>query len=197
VGDHTGKPPQVKKTKPLPYLIRGIMGVIVSTDLIQELLGAPKASNFPVYIGLYFFANGLLSLKESRSAPVEQSGLKLSALTSIIGGIAIAISYPFSTYRTTLAATDPGRLAFGVIVGILGLLQVLGKVHVSPEPVLKRADLGLGALEALLGVVVVAAPIDWQARSVALIWVGLVAIYMFSIAHRLRRANRSTNPPQH
>ena len=107
-------------------------------------------------MGLFFLFNGILSFKEARAEPIKSSGLILAALTSIIGGLAFVIIYPFSPYRQTLVGTDLGRYVFGAIVIIIGLLQLGGTVHITPEPVVKQAHLIFGFLEVLLGIVVMA-----------------------------------------
>ena len=178
--------PETRK-KPLSYLVRGTMAIIVAITLVRQFVEpGSKASNFPIYLGVYFLANGILSLKEARSEQVQRRGLMLAALASIIGGLALIVTFPFSTYRESLIATDFGRYAFSAIVIIIGLLQVQGVVHITHEPILKNAHLVFGSLEILLGIVVLTAPIDWEANAVALVWLVLVAIYMFYVAHRLR-----------
>jgi len=76
---------------------------------------------------------------------------------------------------------------FSAIVIVIGLLQAQGSVHMTPYSVLKRAHLVFGLLEVILGIVVLAAPIDWEANAVALVWLALVALYMFYVAHHLRQ----------
>lgn len=175
------------KKKSLPYLIRGIMAIIVAITLVRQFIEpGTKASNFPIYLGVYFLANGILSLKEARSEPNQRRGPILAALTSLIGGLALIVAFPFSSYRDSLIATDLGRYAFSGIVIVIGLLQVQGAVHMTPQPMMKQAHLIFGFLELLLGIVVLAAPIDWEANAVALVWVVLVAIYMLYVARRLR-----------
>jgi len=169
------------------YLVRGIMAIIVAITLVRQFIEpGTKASNFPIYLGVYFLANGILSLKEARSRPTQGPGAILAALTSIIGGLLLIVMFPFSSYRNSLIATDFGRYMFSAIVIIIGLLQVEGAVHMTPKPVVKQAHLIFGFLEVLLGIVVIAAPIDWEANAVALVWLGAVAIYMFFVAYRLR-----------
>ena len=170
----------------LPYLIRGILGVIIAANLVQFVFVRDKGPNLPIYMGLFFLFNGILSLKEARAEPIKSTGPILAALTSIIGGLAFVIIYPFSSYRQTLVGTDLGRYVFGAIVIIIGLLQLGGTLHITPEPVLKRAHWIFGFLEVLLGIVVMASGADGVALTIAFVWVVLVAIYMFYVAHRLR-----------
>jgi hypothetical protein len=179
-----------QRKKWLPYLIRGIMAVIVAITLVRQFIEpGSKASNFPIYLGVYFLANGILSFKEARSGPSGGSRREaLAAVTSIIGGLALIVAYPFSSYRESLIATDIGRYAFSAIVIIIGLLQTQDAVHMTPQPIVKQAHLVFGFLEVLLGLVVLAAPIDWEANLVALVWITLIAIYMLFVAHRLRGA---------
>ena len=179
-----------KRKKWLPYLIRGILGVIIAVNLTQQFFTPVKGPNLPIYMGLFFLFNGILSLKEARAEPIKSAGSILAALASIIGGLAFIIIYPFSPYRQTLVGTDLGRFVFGAIVIIIGLLQLGGTLRITPEPVLKRAHLVFGFLEVLLGIIVMASPIDWVANTVAFVWVALVAIYMFYVAHRLRSTSR-------
>jgi uncharacterized membrane protein HdeD (DUF308 family) len=184
--------PETKKKKWLPYLIRGVMAVVIAATLVQQfVVPGSKASNFPIYLGVYFLANGILSLRLARSESDKGRGPILAALASIIGGLALIIAFPFSTYRDSLIATDLGRYVFSAIVIVIGLLQARGAVHMTPQPILKRAHLVLGFLEILLGIVVLAAPIDWEANAVALIWTMLVATYMFYVAQSLRSAQPS------
>jgi len=174
------------KKKWLPYLIRGIMGVVIAITLVRQFVEpGVKASNFPIYLGVYFFANGILSLRLARSEPDQKRRLVLAALASIIGGLALIVTFPFSNYRDSLIATDFGRYFFSTIVILIGLLQLQGGVHMTPQPVVKRAHLVFGFLEIVLGIVVLTAPIDWEANAVALVWTVFVAIYMFYVAHRL------------
>lgn len=95
------------KKKSLPYLVRGIMAMIVALTLIRQFIEpSSKASNFPIYLGVYFLANGILSFREARSEPNQRRGLVFDALASIIGGLALIVAFPFSDYRDSLIATD-------------------------------------------------------------------------------------------
>jgi len=179
------------KKKWLPFLIRGIMGIVIAATMVRDLFATAKtATNLPMYLGVYFIANGVLSLKLARAETTDKSKL-LAPLASIIGGLALVVTYPFSSYRETLVATDLGRVAFGAIVIIIGLLQVQGTLHITPQPVLKNVGRVLGLLEILLGVAVIASPIAWQALSIGFVWLILVAVYMFYVAFRLRRQEKS------
>ena len=168
----------------VPYLIRGILGTIIAVTLIQKFLFPQKASNWPIYMGVYFLANGVLSFKEARSAPAKASRLILAALTSIIGGLLILIIYPL--YSRILISTNLYVYVFSAVVIVIGLLQAHDAVHMTLRPVLKRAHLVFGFLEILLGIVIIGFQIDWQADAVAFVWVVLVATYMFYVAHRMR-----------
>ena len=183
--------PAASKTKArsLPYLIRGTMAIIVAITLVRQfVVPGSDASNFPIYLGVYFLANGILSFKIARSD--EERGRKdlAAALTSIIGGILLIVAFPFSSYRDSLISTDIGRYSFSAIVIIIGLLQVRKAVYMTPQRIVKHAHLVFGALEVILGIVVVAVPVGWEANVVALVWLVLVAIYMFTVARRLRVA---------
>ena len=181
------KPSSAKKW--VPYLFRGIMGIVIAITLVRQFIEpGVKASNFPIYLGVYFFANGLLSIRIARATPSAGKRLVLAALASIIGGLALIIAFPFSDYRDSLIATDLGRYAFSTIVALIGVLQLQGAVHMTPQPVLKQAHLISGFLELLLAIVVLAAPIDWEANAVALIWTVFISTYMFLVAHRVRSA---------
>jgi hypothetical protein len=169
----------------LPYLIRGILGVIIAVNLVQFVFVRVKGPNFPIYMGLFFLFNGILSFKQARAEPVKSTGLVLAALASIIGGLTFVIIYPFSPYRQTLVATDLGKYTFGAIVIIIGLLQLGGTLHITPEPVVKQAHRVFGFLEVLLGIVVMAEAVD-LAIATGFVWITLVAIYMFYVVHRLR-----------
>jgi hypothetical protein len=186
VSDTTAKPGKGSRKQWLPYLIRGILGIVIAANLIQFVFIRVKGPNFPMYMGLFFLFNGILSFKQARAEHVKSTGLILAALTSIIGGLALVIIYPFSPYRQTLVGTDLGRYVFGAIVIIIGLLQLGGTLHITPEPVVKQAHLVFGLLEVLLGIAVMASPIDWVALTIGFVWVTLVAIYMFYVVHRLR-----------
>jgi len=186
MSDANAKPEKGQRKKWLPYLIRGILGIIIAINLIQFVFTRAKGPNLPIYMGLFFLFNGILSFKEARTEPIKSTGPTLAALTSIVGGLVFIIVYPFSPYRQTLVGTDLGRYTFGAIVIIIGLLQLGGTVHITPEPVVKQADLIFGFLEVLLGVVVMVSGGDWLALTVAFVWVALVAMYMFYVAHRLR-----------
>jgi len=81
------------KTRKLPYLIRGAMAIIVAITLVRQfVVPGSDASNFPISLGVYFLANGILSFKIARSD--EERGRKdlAAALTSIIGGILLIVA---------------------------------------------------------------------------------------------------------
>ena len=165
------------------------MGIVIAITLVRQFIEpGVKASNFPIYLGVYFFANGLLSIRIARATPSAGKRLVLAALASIVGGLALIIAFPFSDYRDSLIATDLGRYVFSTIVALIGILQLQGAVRMTPQPVLKQAHLISGFLELLLAIVVLAAPIDWEANAVALIWTVFISTYMFLVAHRVRSA---------
>jgi len=179
------RPPKGHKKKWLPYLSRGIMAVAVAASLTQQLIAPPeKGSTFPVYLGYYFLLNGVLSLQVARSIP-ENAGETWTAIASSVGGLWLIIAYPFNVYHRIGVATNLGRFIFSTIVIVIGILQVQGTVRMTPQPIVKHADLIFGFLEVVLGLVVIAAPIDWQANAVALVWTVLISVYMFFVAHRL------------
>jgi hypothetical protein len=197
MSDTAAKPGKGRRKKWLPYLIRGILGIIIAANLTQQFFTPVRGPNLPIYMGLFFLFNGILSFQEARAEPTKSRGPILAALTSIIGGLAFVIIYPFSPYRQSLVGTVLGRSSFGAIVIIIGLLQLGGTVHITPEPVVKQANLIFGFLEVLLGIIVMASPIDWVALTVAFVWVALVAMYMFYVAYRLRRASLASSQVSH
>jgi hypothetical protein len=161
------------------------MAVAVAASLTQQLIAQPeKGSTFPVYLGYYFLLNGVVSLQAARSTPENAKGT-WAAIASSVGGLWLIITYPFNVYHRIGVATNLGRLIFSTIVIVIGILQVQGAVRMTPQPIIKHANLIFGFLEIVLGMVVIAAPIDWQANAVALVWTALVSIYMFFVAHRL------------
>jgi len=180
-----------KKTA-LRYLIRGIMGSIVAVTLIRQLFYL-KLSNFWIYLGFYFIANGVLSLKEVRSARTTRMGSLLGPLVSIGGGLVMVVAYPFSAYAATLVPTEAGKITFGTIVSVVGLLEVMGKVRVTAEPIVKHIHLVFGGIEILLGSVLIAFPLTWETRlfelvwiTIALLWIVPVTCYMYFIAYRVK-----------
>ena len=67
----TAKSEKGQRKKWLPYLIRGILGIIIAANLIQYVLTPTKGPNLPIYMGLFFLFNGILSFKEARAEPVK------------------------------------------------------------------------------------------------------------------------------
>ncbi|MFI5449475.1 MAG: hypothetical protein ACHQ03_06910 [Candidatus Bathyarchaeia archaeon] len=174
-----------KKKKWLPFLIRGVMAMITAFTLVQQLIiPGSSASNFPIYLGFYFLANGILTFKMARS---DDRGGVFAALASIIGGLMLIVWYPFGSYSNSLISTDMGRYAFSAVVIIIGLLQVQDAVQITLEPIMKRANAVFGFLEILLGIVVLATPVNWEANAVAFVWTATVSIYMLYVAGQMRR----------
>ncbi len=174
------------KKKWLPYLVRGIMAMITAFTLVQQLIiPGSNASNFPSYLGFYFLANGILTFRMARSDDFRRG--VFAALTSIIGGLTLIVWYPFGSYSNSLISTALGRYAFSAVVIIIGLLQVQDAVQMTPEPITKRANAVFGFLEILLGIVVLAAPVDSEANAVAFVWTATVSIYMLYVAGQMRR----------
>ena len=181
------RPAKGHKKKWLPYLSRGIMAVAVAASLTRQLIATPeKGSTFPMYLGYYFLLNGVISLQVARSAP-ENTKETLAAIASGVGGLWLIIAYPLNIYHVTGVATNLGRFIFSTIVIVIGLLQVQGAVRTTPQPIVKHADAAFGFLEVILGLVVIATPIDWEANAVAFVWAVLISIYMLCVAHRLRK----------
>ena len=185
---------ETQKRNALRYLVRGIMGLIVAVTLVRQLFYL-KLSNFWIYLGVYFIANGLLSFKEIRSTHTKRIGSILGPVISIIGGSIMVVAYPFSAYAATLVPTDAGKFTFGAIVSVIGLLEVLGKVRIAAREVVKNIHLIFGGLEILLGVILIAFPLSWETRlfelawiTIALLWIIPVAIYMFLVAYQIHNA---------
>jgi len=185
---------KVKAKTWLPYVLRGVLGIIIASTILEQffLTGNPvtefSVGNFPIYLGFYFLMNGLLTFKEAHSTlivPADSRKLTLASLAGVNGGLALLIVYPFSSYHLTLMSTDVGRSVFAVVVIVIGLLQIQGSIYMTREPKMRLPDLVFGFLEILLGLVVMAAPIGNIAGSIAFVWVVLVAVYMFIVAHRL------------
>ncbi len=187
---------KVKARTWLPFVLRGVLGVIIACTILEQffLSGNPTAQfsvgNFPIYLGFYFLMNGILTFKEAHSTlivPADSRKLTLASLAGIIGGLFILIAFPFSSQDSplTLMTGDLGRLVFAVIVIVIGLLQIQGSIYMTREPRIRLPDLLFGFLEILLGLVVLAAPIGVIAGSIAFVWIVLVAVYMFIVAHRL------------
>lgn len=173
-----------KNRRWVSYFIRGVTGAIIAITLVQKFISPERASNYPIYMGIYFLANGVLSLKEARSEPTKTNGPILAALTSVIGGLLLAIGYLL--YSRELVSANLYVYGFSMIVIVIGLLQLHHAVRMTPHPVLKRAHLVFGFLEVLLGIVVTVFSLDWEADAVAFVWVVLVSIYMFYMAHVFR-----------
>ena len=168
------------------------MGSIVAVTLIRQLFYL-KLSNFWIYLGFYFIANGVLSFKEARSNRTARMFSLLGPLLSVVGGLVMVITFPFSAYSATLVPTEAGKMTFGVIVTTVGLLEAMGKVRITPEPIVKRIQLGFGGVEMLLGSILIAFPLSWETRlfelvwiSIALLWIIPVTGYMYFIAYRIR-----------
>ena len=185
---------KVKARTWLPFVLRGVLGVIIASTILEQFFLSWKTGaefsvlNFPIYLGFYFLMNGILTFKEAHSTlivPADSRKLTLASLAGIIGGLFLLIVYPFSSYHLTVMSTDIGRSLFGVIVIVIGLLQIQGSIYMTHEPRMRLPDLTFGFLEILLGLVVMAAPIGNLAGSIAFVWVVLVAVYMFIVAHCL------------
>ena len=164
------------------------MGVVIAVTLVRQfVVPGSKPSNFPIHLGMYFLANGLLSLRVARADPTQGKRNLLAALASIVGGLALIIAFPFSDYRDSLISTDLGRYVFSSIVALIGLLQLRGAVHMTPQPVLKQAHLITGFLEILLAITVAFEPFGKGGGDniVALVWTMFVSSYMFLVAHRV------------
>ena len=183
----------VKTRTWLPYLLRGVLGVIIAFSMIGQFLLTERSLtmfsvlNFPTYLGFYFLMNGILSFKEAKLTQVNRNRLIVASLASIIGGLVLVIYYPFSSLRVMEISNVFSRSVFGIIVIIIGLLQLQGTVHMTPKPIVKSAHVAFGFLEIMLGVVVVASPVGSLAGTIAFVWVVLVAVYMFYVARLLQR----------
>ncbi|MGO9645127.1 MAG: TRIC cation channel family protein [Candidatus Bathyarchaeia archaeon] len=186
---------KVKARTWLPFVLRGVLSVIIASTILEQffLSGNPitefSVGNFPIYLGFYFLMNGILTFKEAHSSlivPTDSRKLTNASLVSIIGGLFLLIAFPFSSHSDLALLTgDVGRLAFAVVVVVIGLLQIQGSIYMTQEPRMRLPDLVFGFLEILLGLVVLAAPVGAIAGSIAFVWLVLVAVYMFIVAHRL------------
>jgi len=108
----------------------------------------------------------------------------------------MVVAYPFSVYAATLVPTDAGKFTFGVIVSVIGMLEVLGKVRIAAKEVVRKVHLVFGGLEMLLGIILIAFPLSWETRlfelawiTIALLWIIPVAIYMFLVAYQLHNSS--------
>jgi len=171
------------------------MGLIVAVTLVRQLFYL-RLSNFWIYLGVYFIANGLLSFKEIRRIPAKRIGSILGPMISIIGGSIMVVAYPFSAYAATLVPTDAGKYTFGIIVSFIGLLEILGMVRIAAKEVVKNVHFIFGGLEVLLGIILIAFPLSWETRlfelawiTIALLWIIPVAIYMFLVAYQLHNSS--------
>jgi len=168
------------------------MGSIVAVTLLRQLFYL-KLSNFWIYLGVYFVANGALSFKEARSVSPPRMISLLGPSISIVGGLVMVVAFPFSAYSATLVPTEAGKVTFGLIVSVVGFLEVLGKVRITADPMVKHIHLLFGGVELLLGCVLIAFPLSWENRlfelvwiSIALLWIVPVTLYMYFLAYRLR-----------
>ena len=184
----------VKAQSWIPYALRGVLGVIIAFTILMQfaLSGEPgtkfSVGNFPIYIGFYFLMNGILTFKEAHTsviAPQDSRRLLLASVVSIVGGLYMLITFPFSTYHISFMSNDVGRLVFSIIAVTIGLLQIQGSIFMTHEPRMRLPDMVFGFLEMLLGIVVLASPVGDLAGTIAFVWVVLVAIYMFFVARRL------------
>ena len=187
---------KVPAKKWVPYALRGVLGVIIAATILEQFFltatsGAEfSVRNFPVYLGFYFLMNGILTFKEAHSTLIAKSDsrkLTLASFASIVGGLYLLIMFAFSSTDLALMSADSGvgRIVFAVAAVTIGLLQIQGSIYMTQEPRMRLPDMVFGFLEILLGLVVLASPVGVLAGTIAFVWVILVAVYMFSVAHRL------------
>ena len=175
----------VKKRKAwVPFAVRAAISPIPAILLIHKFLSPQEPSYFPFYMGTYFLANGLLTFKVAKAESTKTRGAVLAALVSIIGGLMLMALLPF--YKLGLLPTDVYVPVISPIVILIGLLQLRGAVHITPQPVVKQAHIAFGFMEVLLGVVLIIFPNDWMGDAILFIWLILVSIYMAYVAHHLR-----------
>jgi len=182
------------------FFIRGFMAMLISIGLF--LPNAPARLG-EIYIGLFFFANGLLSLKLAKQLEDRDKWTGVPAFVSIFGGVAIVllrVSSPIIAFYS-LPPLDLGKYLFPPIAIIIGLFQVLGRIRVTPDigyKLLERVSFVLGVLEIMLGIaVLVYEDIDWQVKLIAHIWIIIVMLVMFATAyriHELETTQRLTEP---
>ena len=182
------------------FFIRGFMAMLISIGLF--LPNAPARLG-EIYIGIFFFANGLLSLKIAKQLEDRDRWTRVPAFVSILGGVAIVllrVSSPIITFYS-LPPLDLGKYLFPPIAIIIGLFQVLGRVQVTPNlgyKLLERVSFLLGVLEIMLGLaVLIYEGIDWQVKFIAHVWITLVMFFMFATTLRVRKletTQRHTQP---
>jgi len=172
------------------FFIRGFMAMLISIGLF--LPNAPARLG-EIYIGIFFFANGLLSLKIAKQLEDRDRWTGVPAFVSILGGVAIVllrVSSPIIAFYS-LPPLDLGKYLFPPIAIIIGLFQVLGRVRVTPNlgyKLLERVSFVLGVLEIMLGLaVLIYEGIDWQVKFIAHVWITLVMFFMFATALRVRK----------
>ena len=171
------------------FFIRGFMALLISIGLF--LPNAPARLG-EIYIGLFFFANGLLSLKLAKQLEVRDKWTEVPAFVGILGGAAIVllrVSSPIVAFYS-LPPLDLGKYLFPPIAIFIGLFQVLGRIRVTPNlgyKLLERVSFVLGVLEVMLGIaVLIYEGIDWQVKLIAHIWIIIVMLLMFATAYRIR-----------
>jgi len=167
------------------FFVRGFFALTLSIGLFLPDTTAKLAE---VYIGFFFFANGTFTLKRIRQSRTQDKGMTVTALVSLLGGIAVLV---MRVGLPLLGMADIGKYLFAPIAIIIGLFQILGLVQVTPEfnyPLVRRAHLSLGILEVLLGVAIfIFQPIDWQVKVIAHAWIIIVMMVMLFTAYHIRK----------
>jgi hypothetical protein len=182
------------------FFVRGFMAMLISIGLF--LPDAPARLG-EIYIGVFFVANGLLSLKIAKQLENRDKWMIVPAFVSIIGGVTVVILRVSSPVLAlfSLPPLDLGKYLFPPITILIGLFQVQGRIRVTPDlgsKLLSRSSLILGALEIMLGIAVLFYErIDWQVKLILHIWIVIVMLFMFATAYQVRKletTQRLTQP---
>jgi len=166
------------------FFVRGFMGLLLSIGLFLPDTTAKIAE---IYLGFFFLANGMFSLKMVKQIKTQERLATVGAIVSVIGGIIVTL---LKLISPIIDAVDVGRVLFAPLVIIIGLFQIMGLVRVTPELDRRqiRSNFWLGILEILLGIaILIYPPIDWQVKIIAHAWIIIVTFYMLTTAFRLRK----------
>ena len=166
------------------FFVRGFMGLLLSIGLFLPDSNAKLAE---IYLGFFFLANGMFSLKMVKQFKTQERLATVGALVSVIGGITVIV---LKFVSPIIDAVDVGKLLFAPLVIVIGLFQIMGLVRVTPELGRRqiRSNFWLGILEILLGIaVLIYPPIDWQVKIIVHAWIIIVTFYMLTTAFRLRK----------
>ena len=166
------------------FFVRGFMGLLLSIGLFLPDSNAKLAE---IYLGFFFLANGMFSLKMVKQFKTQERLATVGALVSVIGGITVIV---LKFVSPIIDAVDVGKLLFAPLVIVIGLFQIMGLVRVTPELDRRqiRSNFWLGILEILLGIaVLIYPPIDWQVKIIVHAWIIIVTFFMLTTALRLHK----------